>query len=109
MAVKEAVTAMVEKMNANPEGIVNTNVVYQFDLTGTEAGSFQLKFENGKVEYLEGVVEEPKCTLQMSDESFLKFAAGNFNPTMAFMTGKLKIEGSMGYAMKLSSILDNYK
>ncbi len=27
------------------------------------------------------------------------------DPTMAFMTGKLKIEGSMGYAMKLNSIL----
>ncbi len=32
---------------------------------------------------------------------------GSQNPTMAFMTGKLKINGSMGHAMKLSALLED--
>lgn len=31
---------------------------------------------------------------------------GTQDPTMAFMTGKLKVKGSMGYALKLSSLLE---
>ena len=31
--------------------------------------------------------------------------AGELNPTMAFMTGKIKIEGDMSVAMALSQIL----
>ncbi len=33
--------------------------------------------------------------------------AGTQDPTMAFMTGKLKVEGSMGYAMKIASMLED--
>lgn len=32
---------------------------------------------------------------------------GTQDPTMAFMTGKLKIQGSMGYAMKISALFDD--
>lgn len=35
----------------------------------------------------------------------LAILAGKQDPTMAYMMGKLKIRGSMGYAMKLSSLL----
>ena len=31
--------------------------------------------------------------------------SGDMNPTMAFMTGKLSVDGSMGLAMKLGSAL----
>jgi putative sterol carrier protein len=29
---------------------------------------------------------------------------GNLDPTMAYMTGKLKVEGKMGVALKLTSM-----
>lgn len=31
---------------------------------------------------------------------------GTQDPTMAFMTGKMKVKGSMGYALKLSALLE---
>jgi putative sterol carrier protein len=40
-----------------------------------------------------------------SAETFRGIIEGDVNPTMAFMTGKLKIEGNMGMAMKLGSAL----
>ena len=32
---------------------------------------------------------------------------GDLNPTMAFMQGKLSVDGNMGMAMKLSNLLDD--
>ena len=49
--------------------------------------------------------EDTSVTLTASAETFEGMMNGEVNPTMAFMSGKLKIDGSMGGAMKLASIL----
>ncbi|MTH63403.1 SCP2 sterol-binding domain-containing protein [Paracoccus shanxieyensis] len=49
--------------------------------------------------------DEADVTLTASRETFEGLLSGDVNPTMAFMTGKLKVDGSMGTAMKLGSIL----
>jgi len=48
---------------------------------------------------------EADTTFVCTSAVFSDILNGVQDPTMAFMTGKLKIEGSMGYAMKLNSIL----
>ena len=45
------------------------------------------------------------CTLRMDFSDFSDMIAGQLDGMTAFMTGKLKIEGDMGVAMKLQSIL----
>ena len=45
------------------------------------------------------------CTILISMKNFKKLLAGDLNPTTAFMMRKIKVEGDMGIAMKLSSIL----
>jgi len=42
------------------------------------------------------------CTLEISTQNALKMIDGELNPMMAYMTGKLKIKGDMGIAMKLA-------
>lgn len=49
--------------------------------------------------------EAAEVTLTASAETFEGILDGSVNPTMAFMTGKLKIDGSMGLAMQLGSAL----
>lgn len=49
--------------------------------------------------------EDTDVTLTASAETFEGMMTGDVNPTMAFMTGKLKIDGSMSQAMKLASVL----
>ena len=44
------------------------------------------------------------CTLKMSLASFENILSGDMNPLMAFMTGKMKVEGDKAIAMKLSSL-----
>jgi putative sterol carrier protein len=46
-------------------------------------------------------------TITMTLANFEKLLAGDLDPTLAFMTGKLKVSGDMGVAMKLSSLLED--
>ena len=43
------------------------------------------------------------CTVEL----FQKIIDGTQDATMAFMSGKLKVQGSMGYALKLSSLFSD--
>lgn len=45
------------------------------------------------------------CTIKLSLDDLESLVAGELNPTMAFMQGKLKIEGDMSVAMALSQVL----
>ena len=45
------------------------------------------------------------CTVKLSLEDLDSLIAGDLNPTMAFMAGKLKVEGDMTVAMALSQLL----
>lgn len=45
------------------------------------------------------------CTLRLSADSLTKLLTGKLNPMTAVMTGKIKISGDMGVAMKLSKLI----
>ncbi|CAN7229160.1 SCP2 sterol-binding domain-containing protein [Aminobacter aminovorans] len=45
------------------------------------------------------------CTIKLSLDDLESLIAGELNPTMAFMTGKIKVEGDMSVAMSLSQLL----
>ncbi|MDF3853036.1 SCP2 sterol-binding domain-containing protein [Paracoccus sp. P2] len=49
--------------------------------------------------------DEAEVTLTASRETFEGLLSGDVNPTTAFMTGKLRVDGSMGTAMKLGALL----
>jgi len=49
--------------------------------------------------------KEADCTISTSMENMVKLKSGELNPMMAVMTGKIKIDGDMGLAMKLQSLI----
>ncbi|MGB1121804.1 MAG: SCP2 sterol-binding domain-containing protein [Saprospiraceae bacterium] len=73
-----------------------------------------IKFDlGGNIIHLDGtgsgnlVSQEDKdadCTISMTSEDFQAMLSGNLNPMMAFMGGKIKIDGDMGVAMQLQSL-----
>jgi len=77
------------------------NASYLFDISG--AGKWTVRVENGKVSVREGE-GEADTTISASDETFVKIVNGEQNPTSAFMTGKLKVSGDLGNAMKLQQL-----
>ncbi len=48
---------------------------------------------------------EAETTLTLSKESLGKMLDGALDPTFAYMSGKLKVSGSMGVALKLAAML----
>jgi putative sterol carrier protein len=77
------------------------NNSYAFDIEG--AGQWTVKVEDGSVNVVEGA-EDADVTISASQEIFEKIVAGEQNPTSAYMTGKLKLKGDMGAAMKLQKL-----
>lgn len=49
--------------------------------------------------------EDADVTLTASADVFQDILEGNINPTAAFMTGKLSVDGDMGLAMKLAGAI----
>jgi len=74
-----------------------------------------LKFDlGGKQIFLDGTGAENQvseadkdadCTISVSEEDFSSILQGDLNPMNAFMSGKIKVKGDMGVAMKLQSLL----
>jgi putative sterol carrier protein len=80
------------------EGMNNS---YLFEIEG--AGKWLVTVEDGAVSVAEGE-GEADATISTNEENFAKIVAGELNPTTAYMTGKLKIKGDMGAAMKLQKL-----
>jgi putative sterol carrier protein len=74
---------------------------YKFDIDGS--GSWLVDVDDGKVTVTEDG-GDADCTISTSSETFLKIANGEQNPTAAYMSGKLKVKGDMGQAMKLQKL-----
>jgi putative sterol carrier protein len=74
---------------------------YLFDIEGE--GQWLVDVRDGAVTVTPGG-GEADATITTSGETFEKIVAGEQNPTTAYMTGKLKIKGDMGAAMKLQKI-----
>jgi putative sterol carrier protein len=85
----------------DPERIAGMNNTYVFDIEG--AGTWTVAIADGAIQVTEGT-GDADTTFSASEESFEKIVAGEQNPTTAYMTGKLKIKGDMGAAMKLQKL-----
>ena len=70
----------------------------KFDIA--EVGSIVLDSAGARVSD-----DETEVTLSADADTFQEIFDGDLNPTSAFMTGKLSVDGDMGQAMKLAAVL----
>ncbi len=90
--IDAAVKALSDKISGGFDGVA------KFEITG----------EGGIIIDADGVRagdDEADVTLSADTDTFQAIMSGDLNATSAFMTGKLSVDGDMGLAMKLGSLL----
>lgn len=107
-AVKQVFSEIDEVLKEDTSYVEDVNAIYQFDIKDEDPGVYQLILKGEDSYTFEGEKEKPDCTLQLAGDDFAKLANGELNGTQAFMSGKLKIKGNMGLALKLQSILASF-
>ena len=100
MSAKEFFDTLESRVDASKTaGVTNS---YLFDIEG--AGQWKVDVRDGNVTVTEGGANDADVTITATEENFQKIASGELNPTSAYMSGKLKIKGDMGAAMKLQKL-----
>ena len=100
--VKETFDAMAGRFKA--DRAAGTNAVVQYDISGDGGGTWNAVIKDGTCAVAEGPGTNPALTLQMSAQDWLDMTSGKQSGQMLFMSGKLKLKGDMGLAMKLGSM-----
>lgn len=99
-----SIDVIEQQLKANAMQFAGLNALVKFDF-GPE-GSLYIDGKSTPPT-IDRTGGDPDTTLAISSDDLIKIREGQMAPTMAFMTGKLKVTGNMGIAMKLSSMLED--
>jgi putative sterol carrier protein len=100
--VKETFEAMASRFRADKSA--GTSAVIQYDVSGEGGGTWHAVIKDGSCSVKSGPGTSPNLTLQISAQDWLDMLSGKQSGQMLFMSGKLKVKGDMGLAMKLGSM-----
>ncbi|MBP6016033.1 MAG: SCP2 sterol-binding domain-containing protein [Candidatus Promineofilum sp.] len=104
MSVSELFSNMPGRFQADKAAGAEMGIL--FNLSGDEGGQYFVNINDGKLDVSEGApVATPNATVNMSAEDFKAMSSGSLNPMMAFMTGKIKVDGDLNSVMKFQSLV----
>jgi putative sterol carrier protein len=92
----------------NMEAAKGLTAVYEFDLKGEDGGKWQVSIRDQKIEIKEGSAAnaDPNITIAMEAQDYLDMLSGKLNGQIAFMSGKLRISGDMGLALRMQNLFN---
>ena len=88
----------------DPNKVVGLDVVVQLNITGSDGGDWMVSIKDQKLDVKQGVHPSPTITLTIADTDYVDVVNGKLGGERAFLTGKLKLKGSLAVAMKLREI-----
>ncbi len=85
-----------------PERAAGVDSTIQYDIS-TEEGTktWSVSFAGGKCTTSEGPATNPRLTLQIGLIDFIRLIFGQAQGPQLFMTGKIKLQGDMMFAMQM--------
>ena len=84
-----------------PEKAVGVDTIIQLKFTGAQASDWYLIIKDGACESIQGIHPNPKMTMTVDSDDYIKMATGEMDATMAFLKGKVKVSGDMTVALKM--------
>lgn len=104
---KELVDRIGAKIAGRRDLATSVGAVYKFVLEGADGGTYLLDLKD-KLAVTPG--DGPAgCTIRMTAGDFVDLFEGRANGQALFFSGKLKVEGDMGLALKLQTLTDILK
>lgn len=101
--IEEVFKKLDEKLQKHSEELSSHNAVIKFNIQGPDGGIWIARLKPGDT----GITQsegESDCTVTARDSDFLKLVNGEMGPERAILTGKVKLSGNVGMAMKLASL-----
>ena len=104
MSVAELFNTMPGRFQADKAA--GTNMGILFNLSGADGGQWFVNIADGQLNVTEGTpAATPSATVNMTAEDFQAMSSGSLIPMMAFMTGKVKVDGDLNSVMKFQSLV----
>jgi len=100
--VEQTFEQMESRFRADKAAGVNASI--QYDITGSGGGTWNAVIKDSACKVSSGAVANPTLTLTMAAQDWLDMTSGKLSGQNAFMTGKLKLKGDMGLAMKIGGM-----
>ncbi|MEN6409374.1 MAG: SCP2 sterol-binding domain-containing protein [Anaerolineaceae bacterium] len=88
----------------NPANAAGLDVDIQLHLVGENGGDWVMGIHKQRCTIQEGTAPAPRVTIQTHSEDLKALFDGRMNITRAFMSGKLHLQGDMGFAMSLAKL-----
>lgn len=92
-----------------PSAAKGLKAVYQYELSGSESGTWAVIVDDQSCHVEEGPHPSPDCRIAMRDVDFLALNYGELHPLKAAMQGKIKFEGDRKKALPLDKIFEKTK
>ena len=88
----------------DPQRAGKLRAVFQFNLSGQDGGDWFITVADQKCRVDTGTAEKSDVTVKMDADDFVKMVDGQLQPVVAFMQGRIKLEGDMNLAMKVQEL-----
>lgn len=97
-------SALIDLMRDRADALSGLGHRVRFDLT--DSGTAIVLDATGPSADISEGGGEAEAVLKLSSDTLEKLITGRIGPMMAFSTGRLRVEGSQGVALKLAGLLD---
>jgi putative sterol carrier protein len=102
----ESVGAFFERLPVafRPEAAGSLAATFGFDLEGEGGGQWHVSVGGGRCTVQPGPAAAPQVVVRCAAADWLAIVNGRLDPGAAFMTGRLRVKGDVGLALRLKDL-----